>query len=220
MKRLCVAWVAAVFAWPVAAADAIDAGAERARIASERAQLHAAFARREHECRTRFAVTDCIDAARREHRDAMSRLRRQESVLDESERRRRAAERMEAIRAKLGAEAARAPAGGASSAATAARESKLRVVAPREPPAAEAAASSPQTPASGAEATMPANEPPRAAPIAPRRPDEAARRAAFEQRAKAAATHREAVTQRQAQRAASGKPAASSLPPGPGASAP
>jgi len=76
-----------------------DDSAERARIARERADVEARFQAQRRECETRFAVTACVDEARAGHRQG-----REEGVLDEAQRRQRAAARLSAIEEKQRAE--------------------------------------------------------------------------------------------------------------------
>ncbi len=71
--------------------------AERERIKAERATLDARFAAEEKACRARFAVTDCVQKAQRERNAALAELRRQERVLNDAERKRRAAERQQEL---------------------------------------------------------------------------------------------------------------------------
>ena len=67
--------------------------AERARIASERAAAKARLAEQERACREQFVVTACLEAARKEERSTLARLRRAEMMLDDAERREAAARR-------------------------------------------------------------------------------------------------------------------------------
>ena len=99
----------------------IDDRAERERIARERSEATARHDQRRRECEQRFAVTACVDEARAEHRQTMIRLRRQEALLDEGQRKARAAQRLAAIEQKRG-------------------EERVRVVVPRT----EARASAPE----------------------------------------------------------------------------
>lgn len=97
------AWIAFVLsATLLPQARALTPVDERQRIASERAQVQAAFAQRERECHERFMVSDCLEKARRDRREALERLRYQDVILDEAQRRQRAVERMEDIRSKVG----------------------------------------------------------------------------------------------------------------------
>ncbi|MBK7530108.1 hypothetical protein [Piscinibacter sp.] len=100
--RCVLLWVCGLLACIPAQADDRQ---ERARIARERDEATLRFQQRQRECEQRFAVTACVDEARAEHRQALLRLRGQES--DEAERKQRAAQRMAAIREKVSAEAAR-----------------------------------------------------------------------------------------------------------------
>jgi colicin import membrane protein len=94
MKHLLACAAVLLLAFP---ALAQDAGAERERIRSERTAAELRFAAAQRECRARFAVNDCLEKVRREHAAVDADLRRQELVLNEAERRRRSAERQQAI---------------------------------------------------------------------------------------------------------------------------
>lgn len=165
-----------------------DDSAERARIARERADVEARFQAQRRECETRFAVTACVDDARAEHRQALQRLRREEGVLDEAQRRQRAAARLAGIEEKQRAERERASVQRAKGDAT----PSLQVRSPRQPVAAPRPASAP------------ASAPDRTA-------EEARKRAAFEARQREAREHREQAEQRRAQRE-KGRKAAEPLP--------
>lgn len=158
---------------------------ERERIQSERAQVEAAYALREQECRERFVVTSCIEDARRDRRQARERLRRQQELLDEAQRKRRAAQRMEDIRNKVSADDGKR------------RESSVRE--PRQPRLRDepARSSPPSAPAAAASQSG---------------DDEARSRAAHARRQAQAQAHREAVERRNAERAAKGKRPAAPLP--------
>lgn len=73
---------------------------ERARINKARAEADAVLAAQEAECRKRFAVTACLTDARKQHRAVVGPLREELLVLDEKQRRQRAADRAERVRAK------------------------------------------------------------------------------------------------------------------------
>jgi len=182
-----------------------DAAAERERIARERAEVQAALSKQEAACQERFVVTPCVEAARKAEREALARLRRQEVLLDEQQRKQRAAERAQAIRNSISADEARRR----DESATATASAPVRVER----------AELVETPSRVERAR-------RELPVAERPTDAAARRAAeqehierYEADRRAAQAHREAVEQRNAKRAASGK-AAAPLPVPPGASAP
>jgi TolA-binding protein len=102
--RCLVATFLLVLAGVVSAATAEERQADLERIRVERAQAEAAYALREDECRQRFAVTSCIDEARRERRQVIDRLREQQIRIDEAQRKERAAQRLEDIRQKQSAE--------------------------------------------------------------------------------------------------------------------
>jgi hypothetical protein len=174
------------------AADATDEKAERARIKSERAKVEATYAQREQECRTRFVVTSCMDEARRDRRQALEGLRLQQEVLDEQQRKQRAAQRMDEIRAKVGEEDAKRQ---EAEAANRRKEKQPADVAGRRPPGGFPAASA-------------------ASPLTPRQtPAEEARHAAeYQMRQEEAQAHREEVARRNAERAAKGKAPAKPLP--------
>jgi hypothetical protein len=85
------------------AATPRDEQHERQRIAFERAQVQAFYLNRERECEKRFTVTACIEEARRSRREAMERLRYQDVILDEAQRRQRALQRIQDIHGKVSA---------------------------------------------------------------------------------------------------------------------
>ena len=183
MKRLACA--AVLFAL-LAAAAAEPPAAERARIRAERAQAERRYAEAERDCRTRFVVTSCVEDAREQRRQTLTRLRAEELVLDRAERQQRAAERAAAIRGK-----------------------QSRDDVPRKPrlidvPALAASAPPPRlrlrpppAPRGGATTTPEARQ--RAA-------------AAYEERQRAAQAHREAVERRNAERQAKAKKPSQPLP--------
>lgn len=80
--------------------------AERARISSERAAIATRFAAEERACHQRFAVNDCLNRNLAWQREAMGALRRQEVLLNDGERQRRAAERLDSLEEKSRAQAA------------------------------------------------------------------------------------------------------------------
>ena len=81
--------------------------AERVRIEESRLQEAQSFARAEAGCYATFAVTDCLIAARARRRVALAELRRQENVLNDAERRRKAADQVLRIEKRAGASAPR-----------------------------------------------------------------------------------------------------------------
>ena len=179
---------------------------DRARIARERAAIEATWVARERECVARFVVTSCVEDAQRARRAGLAELRRQEIVLDEAQRRERAAARLESLEKKLRQRPEPAPR---------VREPK----APRSAP--EPADTADRSPARRAPKASPQAELRRREPVTPedRRQGDAARAAAFAERAEAARLRREAVERRNAERATQGKHARP-LPLPAGASAP
>lgn len=82
----------------------------RERIAADRARVAEVLAGQERGCYQRFAVNDCLREARRQQREALAVLRREEIALNAEERRRREAERVQRLQAReaaAGASAAR-----------------------------------------------------------------------------------------------------------------
>jgi hypothetical protein len=185
----------------VHAMDPAQERAERDRIKREREQAEAAYRAQERECRQKFVVTPCIDQARRDRRETLDRLRQQQEVLDEAQRKQRAAQRMDDIRSKVSGD-----------------EAKQREAAAqkRRRQRAEPAASQPDAPASSPAAAL-SKEPP-AAISKPASANASAmevherKTQAYEKRQQEAAEHRAEVEKRNAQRAANGKPPAKPLP--------
>ena len=182
---------------------------DRQRIEADRAAAEARFAERERACGERFIVTSCIDDAKRERREALSRLRHEQNQLDDALRKARAAERTEAIRKHAAEQAERAG------------ESANRE--PRAPARRSLAQPRVGKPDGGAEETLPSVQSPHAGSAAragvSRADEEARSRARFDAAHREAEAHRLEVEQRNARRAAKHKPAAP-LPLPPGASAP
>jgi hypothetical protein len=200
-----------VAAAPARAISAADDAAERRRIAAEQAQVEKAYAAREAECRQRFIVTSCLDAARRDRREALEKLHRQEVVLDEAQRKQRAAQRIEEIRAKVSADDGKRR---EAEARVQARDAKRQEQAAQEEAGASGSAASAPTAASAASATSTASTAStagkataRVRSVAAKRPvdtDHAA--SAYDQRQQQAQEHRAAVERRNAERAAKSKP--------------
>jgi colicin import membrane protein len=186
---------------PAGAMDAASERAERDRLKVERDHAEAAYVTRERECREKFIVTSCIEQARRDRRQALERLRLQQEVLDEAQRKQRAAQRVDDIRNKVSTEEAKQ------------RDSAGK---PRRRAEPASAASAPESATSGPTAIV-INEPPSAVakPSAARASQaqvQAQKEAAYERRLEEAREHRAQVERRNAERAASGKPPAKSLP--------
>ena len=203
MGLLCF-FAALLIASPAPAVDAVTDEGERQRIALERQQSDAEFSRADAACRASFVVAACLEEARQRHRDAHERLRLQLTMLDEAQRKRRAAERMDAIRAKVSAEEASR------------REAELQTRSHAAAQPAASAASSPR--AHAADVAPPVKTPPapsrRSEPRSAKRPaaPDAQRVSEYQARQQAAQAHRAEVERRNAARAASGKKPAASLP--------
>jgi len=67
---------------------------ERERIRQFRLGEEARFAAQQAQCYQRFAVNDCLLTIRRERRDLLADLRRQELLINDAQRKRRAAEQL------------------------------------------------------------------------------------------------------------------------------
>lgn len=90
------------FGWPaVAVAD------EGSEIAAQRAAVQARYVEREQACKVRFAVTACIDAAKRERRTALDALRSRQLALDQRRRQDRADTRRRELAEKAADDAQR-----------------------------------------------------------------------------------------------------------------
>jgi len=76
--------------------DANDA-AERSRIAAERSKAEVDFRAQEKLCYRKFAVTECLNSAKARRREMLANLRRQELSLNDAQRKRKGAERLEDI---------------------------------------------------------------------------------------------------------------------------
>ena len=193
--------------------------AERERIERERAAAEARFTERRRECLTRFIATSCVDDAKRERRQTVTRLRHEQMTLDENERKERAAARTESIRKKTEEAAARStkPTEGATREPKGPRPDRQPRAAQGQADNADAAASAPDgRPARAGKDLLPA---PRTEGPARSAEDAARSRSTFDAAQRAAEEHRAEVEARNAARAAKKKPAAP-LPIPPGASAP
>ncbi len=187
-----------------AAVQALDPhAAERQRIDAERATAAAHYDERLRACAGRFAVTACVDEAKRERRETLSRLKHEQSRLDDAERRRRAQERTEALRQR----AAAATQGGGDGAV---RAGTRRVASePHAPRASDGGSRSPTRPAPRASVPAPPSRPVANTDAAGRRESQEERsRATFDAAHRAAEAHRLEVEQRNAKRELGHKPAA------------
>lgn len=96
LSRLFALWclsVCATLAQPGPDAQTVGS-AERARIAAQRASLEAAFKADEAVCQRRFFVNRCLAGIRQGRNEALADLRRQELLLDEADRKQKAADQL------------------------------------------------------------------------------------------------------------------------------
>lgn len=124
---------------------------ERGRIADERGRVESGYLLEEKACYRRFAVNDCLQDARRRRRAALSDLRRQEIALEDRERSRKAAERLQLLEERALERARSEP-----STARGTRSQQDRNAAPPDldgPSPPEAAPSPPGAPISAAPVT-------------------------------------------------------------------
>lgn len=172
---------------------AASASQERARIAREMADVNARARSAEAACAQQFAVSSCLAQVRSERRLALRQLERQRAVLDDAQRREKAAQRVDRVRQRQ-----------EQSAKDDARprvEVRTRGADPK--PGGAPVPAAPERPESDTErATKAAAAASAAQAQAARRVEAAARRASEAQ------AHRDAVEQRQRERAASGRVAA------------
>ncbi len=180
--------LAALLALPAAAQVPADEANERARITAERSRVEAEFEAGHKACYGRFAVNDCIDAAKSRRREALADLRRQEVSLNDAERRRRAAERLAEIEARKQEQAQQ-------------EQEPVRSKAPEEPKAAREA-----QPVEKAEKTQRVPEAPKARtakaarePKVREQPDSEETLRRHNQRVAEAGEHKAKVEQRAAQ---------------------
>ena len=170
---------------------------ERERIAAERRAAESRFVGAQADCQTRFMMTECLDTARAERRQALDGLQRRQLVLDDARRRERAAERLTLQRTRAAEQAEAASA----SASALLQQQARRPAASASRPAPVAART--DTSAEVAAAASAARQAEAAA--APRR------RAAYDQRQQAARDHQQALAARNARQDAI-KPPAAGLP--------
>ncbi|MBP6776561.1 MAG: hypothetical protein KA151_04815 [Piscinibacter sp.] len=185
----------------VQAQSPADEEAQLERIRTERAAADAAYERKVQECAQRFIVTSCVDDARAERHAQHLRLDREQQVIDEARRQRRAAVRQQAIDSKSAGDAAR-----------------QREAAASERSQARPAASQPVAKAAPAPASAAARDAKPAPSAAERAEQEARARRTYELKQLQAEAHRREVEERNAERARKtnpGKPL-----PAPGASTP
>ena len=188
---------------------------EHDRIKAERSAVENRFRVEEHACRQNFAVNDCVNRAKRNRTADLADLRRQELVLNEAERQRRAAVRRQELELRAAPEREQEAADRRARALQETRDRENRFNEKAAKRAADQAdkAAHPSAPKAARPDTVAPQGTPRASRAfsAPQpAPSQAAEnRAKFEANRKEAAQHKAAVLEREAKQA---KPAASGLP--------
>jgi hypothetical protein len=111
MNRRCLTIaVAAVLSWSAALVRAqapVDDAEQRAAIRAEREAAEALYREREAACVTKFIVSSCVEAARKQRHDTIKQLDMQQAALDDAQRDARAAQRRAEIASKESGEDAR-----------------------------------------------------------------------------------------------------------------
>jgi colicin import membrane protein len=189
MKSLLTCLVLAAVMMPVRAQTEPVAEAERARIAAEREQADMRFVVQEKNCYRKFAVNDCLKAARAQRRELLADLRRQELSLNDAERRHRSADRVHSL--DRSAEQREEESEAQRAAAVARRRDKQEELAQRAADRAQAQASAPVRAAKTQGDTRE-----RQAAKAQRSLDTAAEQSRSEQRQQEAKEHKERVAKR------------------------
>lgn len=203
--------LATVPAWAqsTAATGRTDVEAERSRLTAERAEVDKAFNDQRGVCFKRFAVEECLAESRRKKRTALDNIKRQEALLNDAERKRRAGAALNRLDEKTSAERA--------ADATAQREKAAKDQQERDQRAAAHSTSRADTKAQEAEKVRQYQSKQRAhadhlAQQASRRaeaPAEASRQA---EKVRKAEAHRAEVEKKNAERT---KPRSAPLPPPP-----
>lgn len=203
-SRLSLAVIAAALSLPglfipalAQVAGGLDLAAERSRLATEREQVLRTRSQQEAECQSRFAVTGCVEEARKRVQAPLAEIDRQERVLNDLERRQRSGaqlQRLERREAEAREDAA---------------ERRARAASDQQSRESRAAAKAGGPKPTGSPRASQAASPP-AAPAGPTPGEAAANAAAHADRVRQAEEHKASVRQRQAERK---KPAASDLPP-------
>ena len=173
--------------WGLCGVAHADDAAQRQDLKHQRAEIEAQHAQREEACRKQFVVTPCLEKVRVDKQAALETVRTQELALDEAQRRQRAEAQAQRVADK-------------------AKEAQARLDTP---------ASAPQPP------KAPRVKSPKVAkPVAPKAsaPDRSAaekrERESFEARQREIRAHREAVIQRNEERAKRKPPKPLSVPGG------
>jgi colicin import membrane protein len=189
-----------------------DVAAARERISAARSQAEAEFKVQEKACYQRFAVNDCLQAARTQRRTGLAELRREEIALNDAERQRKAAERLKSQEERA---AERAQSQDASRPAEAAARQQEREAAAAQkqaarPPAPESPPAVPQAPVPRRESSVDGRSAPSPAATVVRPPtDTSAQVLKYQKRLEEAQARKERAASRLAER---DKPAAAPLP--------
>jgi len=77
------------------AQEKANSALERSKVAAERARLEAGFQAEEAACKSRFAVNSCLQEIRTRRNEAMADLRRQDILINEADRKVRAADQIQ-----------------------------------------------------------------------------------------------------------------------------
>ncbi len=96
-RRFLPFFLLAALALPAAAQAPANAEAEKTRIAGERKAIDERYDQERAVCYQKFAVQDCLTDARRRRRVQVEDLNRQEAILNDAERKRRAAAALERL---------------------------------------------------------------------------------------------------------------------------
>jgi colicin import membrane protein len=189
MKRLlsCLAMLACCL--PVGAQAPQDDAAARAHIGAGRAQAEARYADEEKTCYGRFAVNDCLNEAKTRRRTVLADLRRQEIALNDAERKRRSAERLQQLEERNSVQKQQEAADQ--------RAKALAGQHKREQQAAEKAAGRSQAEAKRAAGPKPA--PPARKAAEPRKVDAAANVQSYEKKQQEAQQHKQRTEERAAE---------------------
>lgn len=187
------------------AQDDASVAAERARLKAAREEVEAGYVAEEKACYGKFAVNDCLSAARAKRREALGDLRRQEIALNDAERKRKAAERQRSIDERNAQQREREGAGSPS--ASQSQQDRAMQANERAASRAAQAASAPQR-AAQREKQVREKEAQLKASAQQREQDAAKAAKEHDKRVVDAQEHAEALKRRQAERT---KPPASSL---------
>ncbi len=115
MKIVYLTWLL-LWVWPQACAQGVAAPSqdERTRIEAQRQRELTRHAQEEQACAGKFLVNDCLAAIRKRHRETLAELQRQEVLLNDAERARKATQQREITRGKQTGPAASSPVSAAS----------------------------------------------------------------------------------------------------------